>query len=1426
MLRYGITESAPVRPKKLRFGLLSAKEIERMSVCEVTETTLYYRGLPASGGFLDPLMGSVDRRHLCASCMRDAKSCQGHPGHMALAFPVYHIGFIETVLKALRTVCYCCTRVCATEEDAHNVCHLQARQRLTSLHSTLRTRKTCPHCSAPRPTYSRTSLGIAIEWPADVEWTCDEERDCCTAPFTARDALSLLRHLSDEDVALLGFHPENSHPMHMILQNMVVPPPCSRPAIYSSEGSRSRGQNDLTVRMMEILKRSHEVRNFLQGQPWQEAPPTPELLERVARLQYEVFMFVNNSARIPRPPGMGRSNGGQNCKSLQVRLKGKEGRVRGNLMGKRVDFSARCVISPDAYFDADRVGIPYKIAKILTVPETVNPTNIKTLSERVRRGAADLQGAQTVLFLDGSVVDIAACKDRAALVLNYGDVVERFLADDDSVVFNRQPSLHMHGMQSHRVRLMPGHTFRMSLVAAAPYNADFDGDEMNVHVCQSKGAQAECAMLMSPAHNCIGAQANKPVMGIVQDSCLGLHLLSKQGELFDQAHACRLLAITRYTKKALPPAAVVWKREGKTEEHFWTGKQLYGLVLPPGLYVENGVEAFGAEEEWVDAALPVTVRAGKLLCGVLRKAHVGTAAGGIIDTIIREFGGVASMRHMGDAQRMTHVYLLQRGHHVNIEDVMLSSEGHERVTERLRKAATLCEDIQRDVQNAPPETAQMAEGAIVRLLSKTLLQTGGIVNEHMSEANSIRLMVTAGSKGSFINLSQICACLGQQSLEGARITSEKGHRTLPCFAPHDVSLESRGMVFNSFALGLTPPELFFHAIGGREGLVDTAVKTSQTGYLQRRLNKAMEEAVVTQDGTVRDSLGNVFSFLWGSDGMHPTQLERVRLSVLTESEGALRRRVGDERVAEEMLRLRANVMRVKVGVLASEFEDRVLLPFHSHRLARKIGRMERVEGVEGETPYTEEVVALARRCPDVVALAVYDIVAHLRKVKDEAARREVVDLLEEKVDGARAMCGESVGCLAAQSVGEPSTQMTLNSVDWTTTMAVRWTATTPPPCPADAEVGAWIDALIDSLPERCQVQPDGRTIYLPLPPGTARALSPDSQGRMVWTNLEAVTRHPPINDDGSNTLVEVSTASGRTVVVTKGKSLLVERDGELVQVGGGDVAVGDRVPVGCSLPADASTLDLRTVFSPTEAIFTDVAIEAVRMAETDRHWFHTGKFAHRCCYARSDALLHASKHREGLLVPHRVTLRHGGAFLPQDVPLDRDFGFFVGAYLAQGYCTESQVHIANNDSEYRQAAGAWCVRNGVQQWHGTAAARRHENKGTSISTMFRSTLIASLLKRTCGHLPQHKRVPGWAMSAPDAFVLGLLDAYLSGDGTVAQARSSASSRSRNLRDGIALLLTRVGVDSSLSMDYRQQHVHSDGTQTPTGGGRRLATTWH
>ena len=1028
MLSYASTREKPIRPTRLKFGLLSADEVRKMAVVRVTETTLYYRQLPNSGGLLDPLMGSVDRRHLCASCMRDARSCQGHVGYIELSFPMYHIGFIETVLKTIRCTCFACCKLCATQDDLNVVKDLSGKNRLLSLHSIIRSRKTCPHCGMQQPTFTRTPLGIKVDWPNDMEWECEEEKQYCTAHFTAREALSILRHITNEDCQALGFDPIRSHPRNMILEVLVVPPPCTRPAIYASEGSRSRGQNDLTVKLLDCLKRSIDVETMMNGVHWRDFQNfTPDFMERLARLQYEVFTLVNNNVRGYKPANQ-RSSHTQ--KTLSDRLKGKEGRVRGNLMGKRVDFSARCVITPDPYFSCDRVGVPYSIAKVLTIPETVNSINIQSLTQRVRNGHDHIKGAQTIIHSDGSLTSLEHCTNRSSLSLHIGDIVERNLDDDDTVVFNRQPSLHKHGMQAHRVRLMPGHTFRLSLVVASPYNADFDGDEMNLHVPQGCVSRTECAALLAVPQNVIGPQSNKPVMGIVQDSLLGLHILTLPETFIDHAHTCRILGCMINIEKSLPkPCVTIRGKNGKKAKRLWSGKQIFSLLIPKELYMEPEKLQIKEGEE-----CPVVVRAGQLLCGVLRKMHVGTAAGGLVDIICRDFGGVACCRFFDDAQRLTHAFLLQRMHHVGIHDVMLSAQGQTQVSERLYKATHLCEEIQKEVasDDVPAEVAQTAESTILAILSKTLMQSGSIVNEHMKESNAIRRMVTAGSKGTFINLSQICAALGQQSLEGGRIVAEKGDRTLPCFPNKDISMASRGLVTNSYALGLSPTELFYHAIGGREGLVDTAVKTSRTGYLQRRMNKSFEDHTTHLDGSIRNALNEVISFVWGSDGFHPVKVERVKLACLQDKESTIVARMTPSE-ADLFFKLRTNILRSKSHILTTEIDVRVLVPFNPQRMRQRIKRaIEKSKFMEDAVISIEEAsniaIDLAKLYSSTTGVAILDVFCSSEvKNMSKTLYKEIIDDVKIKLSSALCPSGESVGCLAAQSTGEPLTQLTLNT---------------------------------------------------------------------------------------------------------------------------------------------------------------------------------------------------------------------------------------------------------------------------------------------------------------------------------------------------------------------------------------------------------------
>lgn len=466
-----------------------------------------------------------------------------------------------------------------------------------------------------------------------------------------------------------------------------------------------------------------------------------------------------------------------------------------------------------------------------------------------------------------------------------------------------------------------------------------------------------------------------------------------------------------------------------------------------------------------------------------------------------------------------------------------------------------------------------------------------------------------------------------------------------------------------------------------------------------------------------------------------------------------------------------------------------------------------------QLPLTRMWLFAALDIPKAVSTISYD------KFKD------FVDELFRRVDKCKKTHGDAVGIEAAQSCSERFTQSALNSVDWNTQMVIRWTGTSPAPVSCDLKVGAFIDALIEERKNDIQIQPDGVTVYLPLKRGEAEALSPDEDGNMMWTSLEAVTRHPPINKDGSNTMINVTIESGHSVTVTKGKSLLIERNGKLVQVDGDSVKIGDKIPVVQSLPefTNNTLFDLATVFKKSEYVFTDELIAATIVWDEYR-WFSKGNWKERVPYSRSDSLRDAVLRKRTYLIDHpgMVTLKDGSlrksdkkeTLLPQKITLDRDFGFFIGAYLAEGCVSKFQVVIANNDLDYVNACKEWPSRLGITSHYKV----RHINNGTSSSLRFPCRLLVNLLHTICGKFSAGKRVPFFAFGAPDEFIKGLLDAYFSGDGTVSKKRVCivASSRSMALRDGISLLLARFGIQTSLG----EQLIHSKINWTTEDGGKR------
>ena len=1132
MIVYSASSKHVSRIHRVQFHVLSPQQIRDMSVVEITETAVYQRGLPAMNGIQDARMGTVDRRILCATCNMDMVHCQGHSGHIELPWPMYHSIFFETVLKTLRSVCFMCSRLCQTPDDdsCTAVATGQSKARFNHVYAASKVRRRCPHCGTMQPTLVRQSMGIKVEWPTDMEWESEEERAYCTQPFTQRDAYSILRGMTDADCAALGFNPTESHPKHMVMTVLLVPTPTMRPTISASQGSKTRANDDITQKLQDICKRVHDVRNHMEGKTWQDLDTiSPALTDRISRLQYEVFTIVSNTVRGQRP-SVQRS--GIPTKSYIGRIKGKDGRIRGNLMGKRVDHCARCVISPGPLLDIDQVGIPKRIAMGLTVPEVVTEFNIASLTERVRIGADDIRGAETVITSDGVVIHLAQCTYRQQLILVYGWTVERYLQRDDVVAFNRQPSLHKLGLMGHRVVLVDDLTMRLNLSVTAPYNADFDGDEMNLHVPQGHAARAAVKTLMMVSRQIISPQANKPCIGIVQDSLVGAYRMTRISEFFTQSCATHILAHLLHCRiDELPPPAIMWRGVG-----YWTGMQLVSLLFPDSLRMDRERMDIGE----ADPLQRLVVHRGNMLSGRLNKSVLGTASGGIVDVMVRIEGCRVASEFLSDLQRMMIAYNERRGFSVGIRDCIIKEEGSRKVNERIATATQLANDISDEMarEDMTADDIALGETTVRRILGKALTQAGSIVESLLDENNAIRTMVLGGSKGSLINLSQIHACVGQQSVEGRRISAERETRTLSCFRPNDRSLRCQGFVKSSYIRGLEPYEFFYHGMGGREGIVDTAVKTAATGYIQRRQVKAMESHRVSYDGTVRNSSEGIVQFLYSGMGFDPSRLERVRLPCLLQSIADIRARHSSTE-AERIL-LERNIVLESMDRLGCELDDRVTLPFDPMRFVQRLADDESRDVDESLHAASDFLRMVGDQASALVRLACH---AHFPESmllrRSASAVRKLCYDIRTHVEQANVDAGEMVGCIAAQSIGEPTTQMSLR--------------------------GDEIVLVRDSYGVRASSIADAVNLYCNMgtQPSDLQVVAVSPEGTVQWADVLGVSRHP-----ANGPMLRVRTASGRSVVGTASHSYLVRnpRTGRIDPIRGDQLHIGDEMPIASRLP--------------------------------------------------------------------------------------------------------------------------------------------------------------------------------------------------------------------------------------------------------------------
>ncbi|VVC00689.1 DNA-directed RNA polymerase subunit A' [uncultured archaeon] len=641
-----------------------------------------------------------------------------------------------------------------------------------------------------------------------------------------------------------------------------------RPSITLETGDRS--EDDLTHKLVDIMRINQRLEaNINAGAPQLIIEDLWELV------QYHVTTYFNNETS-NIPPARHRS--GRPLKTLSQRLKGKEGRFRYNLSGKRVNFSARTVISPDPNISISEVGVPLLVAEEMTVPIRVTNWNIEECKKYVNSDV--YPKAEYIVRPDGKRIRVTpSAREEIMATFGAGYVIDRQLINGDTVLFNRQPSLHRISIMCHSVKVLPGKTFRLNPVVCPPYNADFDGDEMNMHVIQSEEARVEAEMLMKVHNQIISPRHGHAIIKPQEDYVSGAYFFTKQSAEFTRSEACQLLAMAGISKLPAPDRG----------EKF-SGKLILSMLFPKELNIK--VKSKMARKDVPeDPDGLIVIKNGIMVSGALESKSYENE---ILEQIFHSRGPEAARDFVDTSTHMLLDVISKQGLSVSLKNYTVTPE-------YAKELLKMQDDMKREVEGAIVQyrnktlerspglsLKESLEEKIMQITSRSREQAGNIVEKSLGHENTALIMAKIGARGSLLNAIQMAAMVGQQAVRSKRLVRGYRGRTLPHFKKNDYGAGARGFVFGSFKTGLSPTEFFHHSMGGRESLVNTAIRTARSGYMQRRLINALQDMVVSPDMSVRDSRGVIVQFKYGGDGLDP-----IKANVKTEAPEEIRKEEHD-----------------------------------------------------------------------------------------------------------------------------------------------------------------------------------------------------------------------------------------------------------------------------------------------------------------------------------------------------------------------------------------------------------------------------------------------------------------------------------------------------------------------------------------------------
>lgn len=1346
----------------IQFSILSPEEIRKGSVAEITSRDTYINNKPVIGGLFDPRMGVLEPGLICPTDGLDYMQTPGYFGHINLSRPVFYIQYLNTIIKILRCTCIKCSKCLINKEKYKYFMKMSPDERWNQIFSIASKIKRCGEdtedgCNSKQPNKIKKEglATIIAEW-VDNDAT-DDENGRITLKLTPERVIKNFKRISDEDVNFMGFSPIWSRPDWMICQVLAVPPPAVRPSV--KHDSQQRSEDDISHIIVNIIKANNTLADKITQNANSNVIDDWETV-----LQYYVATLVDN--KIPGVASVAQRSG-RPLKSIKERLNGKAGRVRGNLMGKRVDFSARSVITPDPQLSIRELGVPLKVAKNLTKPIIVNNKNMNFLLKLVRNGPDIYPGAKILEKKNGESISLKYV-DRESIKLQIGDKVHRHMMNGDAILFNRQPTLHKMSMMCHIVKIMPqGDTFRMNVGDTKPYNADFDGDEMNLHMPQDEQSEMELKMLAAVPYQIISPANNKSIVGIFQDSMLGSYLFSQENINFDKRKAMNLIVGLKNIDTSIFNNETI------------TNYNLLSQIIPP-ISMKYKLKNFDDSEDYKTSNHVVEIYNGNYIRGELQKGVLGDGSKGLIQRICNDYGNMASSDFIDNLQSIVTEYMKTHAYSVGISDLIANYETNKAISDVIAEK-------KRDVDNLIDQThlgifenktgkltVNEFETQVNNVLNKASLEAGKIGRKSLSKNNRFVIMVNAGSKGSDLNISQMISCLGQQNVDGKRIPYGFENRTLPHFNKYDDSPQARGFVESSFIGGLSPSELFFHAMGGRVGLIDTAVKTSQTGYIQRRLIKGLEDLKVSYDMTVRNNKNKIIQFHYGDDNFDPVKVEFQMLPIVKMTKEDIYNHYQlpmsdkDKNIISILSKDATNKFKSELNEFNKKNKIYIELMMNAQKdIVEKIFKNQDNKTIHMPVGFTYIInnimgqqVFDGNSLIDISPLECYNIIEEyfekLNKIYYAKPNQlfkilyyyylSPKDLLFNKRFNKKSLIylldtillsykksiiapGEMVGMIAAQSIGEPTTQMSemknaVKKIIIVSKIGVVSHKT--------IKIGELCDNFIEKYPEYTfpTGHPNSVETLLDKLDEHYYIVGVDKNERTSWNRISHFSRHP-VNGD----LMTIKTKSGRTVTTTLSHSHLCRKEHQVEPIKGSELTIGMRIPV--------------------------------------------------------------CKHIDNKFVVNTIEIGNN------KYNLDKQLGWFIGAYLAEGNCSGNEICITNIHKYYINSTLEIAKLFNTTGYLDTTPGEY----GPSTKSKFKNKELAKFLLENCGKNSYEKKVPEFIFTAPLECKAAVLQGYMDGDGNINCDKNHheirACSRSERLIKDLSLLFNYFDIFTTLIENVRQ-----------------------